>query len=106
MPPLWALALVAALLVGALLLALAIFAPRRRMRPPFANLAAAGTGAPLLPPMLDGSAAIPANAPAEAAPAEAADAPDETIAAEAVDSGPTIVPVLETDVAPPSPRVD
>ncbi len=103
MPPFWALAVGAALLLGALLLALAMFAPRRRVRPQPANLSAAGTGAPLLPPMLDGAEALPANALAEAA-----DAPDEPLAAEPADSGPIIVPVLAADVAPaqPAPESD
>ena len=100
MPPLWLLALGAALL-GALLLSLAMFARRQRAQRAPANLALAGAGAPLLPPMLDGAEAL-TTLPADAL-TEASDAPVEAPNTAPAESAPIIVPVLEADVAPVAP---
>jgi hypothetical protein len=105
MPPLWALALGAALLLGALLLSLAIFAPRRRVRSAQVSVAIAGAGAPLLPPTLDDAATFPPGAhSALEADEEPGESPGEELSAEPAEIGPVIVPVLEADIAPTQPE--
>ena len=104
LPPLWGMALIVALLLGALLLSLAILWPRRRKRTAQAALALAG--APILPTFDEGGAtptaqraAIqPATEPPET-PMEVSTVatPDATSDATSDAAGPTIVPVLEPE---------
>lgn len=104
LPPLWGMALIVVLLLGALALSLAMLRPRRRRRPAQAALAVAG--APILPSLGlaegDGLAAdvaptahhLVVEPQAEAGPA----APPEASTGAADGAvGPLIVPVLEPE---------